>query len=150
MKPIVIYQSKTENTKLIAHTISKTLEADIVAVENVTAQDLRNRTLVGFGSGIYWTRVDEQIYKTAASLPEDCKVFMFITSGLGFPFLIQLYWHFIKIRFDQLGIQLAGKWDCRGYDKHPLSKWMGLSRSHPDSQDIETARQFALELNKFK
>jgi flavodoxin len=146
MKPLIIYQSRTGNTKIIAAAIASILGADILPVENAVPENLKDRTLVGFGSGIYWTRIDQRIYELAAFLPKCCKPFMFITSGMGFAFMLRLYWYFIKNNFDGLGVSLVGKWDCRGYDQYPLFKWMGLSKGHPNTADIKSAEQFALQL----
>lgn len=150
MKPLIVYQSRTGNTRIIVDTVAAILNADVFSVENVTSADLKNRRLIGFGSGIYWTRIDRKIYETTSFLPQACNVFVFITSGFGFPLMLQLYWYLIQKRFDRLGVPLVGKWDCRGYDKHPLSRWMGISKEHPNSADIERAQKFALKMKRYE
>jgi flavodoxin len=148
MKPLIIYQSKTGNTRVIADTIASTLNADVLFIENVTTDDLKDRDLVGFGSGIYWTKIDKRIYDFTSFLSQECNVFIFITSGFGFPLMLNLYWYMIQRKIDRPGLNLIGKWDCRGYDKHPLSKWMGISKEHPNNDDIEKAQQFAIKMKK--
>ena len=100
MKPLIVYQSRTGNTRLIVEAIASILDADALSVEGVSSDHFKGRTLVGFGSGIYWIRVDRKIYESASFLPPKCNVFMFITSGLGFQFMIDLYWLFIKKNFE--------------------------------------------------
>ena len=146
MKPLIIYQSKTGSTHAIADAIASILKADVLFIENVTIDDLKDRNLVGFGSGIYWTKIDKRIYDLISFLSQECKVFMFITSGFGFPLMLGFYWYLIQRKIDRLGLNLIGKWDCRGYDKHRLSKWMGISKEHPNSTDIEKAQQFAKKI----
>jgi len=146
MKPLIVYQSRTGNTRVIVDTIASVLESDVLPVENVTPDHFRNRQFIGFGSGIYWTRVDRKIYRAATLLPGKCQVFMFITSGLGSAFMLRLYWYFIEKRFGRLGVRLTGRWDGRGYDKHPISKWMGISKGRPNGADIKGAERFALKM----
>ena len=74
---------------------------------------------------------------------------MFITSGMGFNIMLRLYWKFIKSNFNKLGVTLVGCWDCRGFDQHPTTKWMGLSKEHPNSDDTRSAEQFAKKMKTF-
>ncbi|CAB1063547.1 hypothetical protein D1BOALGB6SA_8330 [Olavius sp. associated proteobacterium Delta 1] len=150
MKPLIVYQSRTGNTRIIVDTIASILKADVFQVENAGSDHFKGRTLVGFGSGIYWTMVDRKIYESASFLPPECKVFMFITSGMGSKFMLRLYWYFIKMKFDRFGLKLVGNWDCRGYDQHPISKWMGISKGRPNRTDIESAEQFALKMKMYE
>ncbi|MGD9211207.1 MAG: flavodoxin family protein [Desulfobacteraceae bacterium] len=149
MKPLIIYQSRTGNTIKVAKAIASIIEAEILSVDDATPKKLNNRTLIGFGSGIYWTCIDKKIYSLAAQLPKNNNVFIFITSGMGFNIMLRLYWYYIKSNFDRLGINLVGVWDCRGFDQHPTTKWLGLSKGHPDSTDIKNAKQFAKKMKSF-
>jgi len=115
MKPLIIYQSKKGNTIKIVEAIATVLEAEVLSVEDAVPENLKDRSLIGFGSGIYWTKIDQKIYESAALLPKVCNAFMFITSGMGFKIMLQLYWYYIKTNFDHLGVNLVGRWDCRGY-----------------------------------
>ncbi len=150
MKPLIVYQSRTGNTHVIVDIIASILNADVLPVENAASDHFKGRTLVGFGSGIYWTRIDRKIYETTPFLPKRCNVFMFITSGFGFSFMLRLYWYLIQKRFNHLGLLLIGKWDCRGYDQHPISKWMSISKGRPNKTDMKSAEQFALKMKKYK
>jgi len=150
MKPLVVYQSRTGNTAIIAESIAAVIDADVLTAEHAQTDHFNGRTLVGFGSGVYYARVDKKIYELASLIPEKCNVFMFITSGMGSPLMLWLYRYFIKNKFDRLGINLAGLWDCRGYDQHPLLKWMGISRGHPGKTDIEASEQFAVKMKKYE
>ncbi len=69
--------------------------------------------MVGFGSGIYWTKVDSQIYQAASLLSKNCKTFIFITSGMGSAFMLWLYRYNVEKRVKKLGINLIDYWDCR-------------------------------------
>lgn len=150
MKPLIVYQSRTGNTRKIVDAISSTLNAEVLHAERVEPAALKNRSLVGFGSGIYWTKVDRKIYEAMSLLPHDCNTFVFITSGMGFPFMLRLYWYFIEGKSERLGMRLVGKWDCRGYDQHPISKWMGISKGRPDMTDIESAKLFAQRMKAYE
>ncbi len=146
MKPLIVYQTRTGNTRIIADAMASLLGADIYPVESITPDQLKGRTLVGLGSGIYWTKIDPRIYKAASLLPKDCNTFIFITTGMGSAFMLWLYKYRIEKSIKKLGVNLIGYWDCRGYDQHPLLKWMGISKGHPDATDVESARQFATRM----
>lgn len=106
MKPLIIYQSETGNTVRVVEAITSIIEAELLTVDDATPESMKNRTLIGFGSGIYWTRIDKKTYRFAAHLPKNSKVFVFITSGMGFSIMLRLYWYFIKNNFSRLGIRL--------------------------------------------
>ena len=81
MKPLIVYQTRTGNTRVIADAMASMLDADIFPVESITPDQFKGRTVVGFGSGIYWTRIDSQIYQATSLLPKDCNTFIFIFAG---------------------------------------------------------------------
>ncbi len=149
MKPLIIYKSRTGNTITIAKAVSSILDADLISAEDIAPGELLNRELIGFGSGIYWTRLDRKIYEFAALSPKECNVFVFITHGMGSALMLRLYRHSIKKNFARLNLKLAGTWNCRGFDQNPLFKWMGLSKGHPDADDIKSAEQFAEEMKRY-
>jgi len=148
MKPLVIYHTRTQNTAQVAQVIANALKADLMLVERVTEQDLRGRPLIGLGSGIYWTRLDSRIYATASRLPRDATIFTFATSGFRQQLFVDFYQLRIKKRMARYDIQTVGHWHCPGCDKHPLTRWMGLSRGRPDSRDLDAARSFALRMKR--
>ena len=82
MKPLIVYQSRTGNTQIIANAISSVLNADTLSVDDATSKDFGDRNLVGFGSGIYWTMIDKKIYDLVSFLPEKCCVFPYPKIGL--------------------------------------------------------------------
>ena len=111
MNPLIVYQSRTGNTRIIAEAMAATLGADVVPVELVTPDQFQGRRLVGFGSGIYWTKVDPQIYQAVSLLPKNCKTFIFITSGMGSAFMLWLYKYNVERSVNKLGVDLVGYWD---------------------------------------
>ncbi len=149
MKPLIVYQSRTENTEILVDAMAPILNADLMTVDRVRPGHFKGRTLIGFGSGIYYARVDRKIYEAAAFVPGNCNVFMFITSSLDRSFILRFYWHCIQKSFDRLGVGLVGRWNCRGYEKHPLTRWIGISKGHPDTADIESAKQFAMRMRAY-
>lgn len=148
MKPLIVYQSKTGNTRKLVDIIAPILNADLLPVDEAKPDHFKGRTLIGFGSGIYWTKIDRRIYESASFIPNKCKVFIFITYGLGLSFMLRLYWYYINKNFNHLGVNLVGKWHCRGNDQHPISKWMGINKGHPNTADIESAKQFAIGMKE--
>jgi flavodoxin len=148
MKPLIVYRTRTGNTAQLAEAIAAVLDAELIAADRVQASDFQGRSLVGFGSGIYWGQLDPLVYRLAPLLPKDSRLFVFFTSGLGFKLLIGLYRSSIGNRLGKLGLRCVGLWHCRGHDRHPLMKWMGIGKGRPNAQDLASAQAFALEIKR--
>jgi flavodoxin len=148
MKPLLVYQTRTQNTVRVAEVMAETLEGDLMLAHDVTAEILAGRSLIGLGSGVYWTRLDRAIYAVARQLPRSATVFTFATSGFQRKFFLNLYRSRIKKALDRCGVQSVAHWHCPGYDQHFLTRALGISRGRPDTHDLESARAFALDLKK--
>ncbi len=146
MKSVIIYKSIHKgNTKKIAQAMAEAIDADIFDVNDFDMQNLKNYDLAGFGSGIYFNRHHAEIIEMARLMPisQKTKVFVFSTSGVGTEALnIGLK----KIIQDR-GFNIIGNWACKGYDSCGVFILSGgINKDNPDNKDLESARQFALEM----
>jgi Flavodoxins len=84
MKTLIIYQSIHHgNTEKVAKKIAEVLGADLKKPNEVKPEDLADYDLIGFGSGIYYSKFHVTMLKFVDSLPEMSgkKTFIFYTHG---------------------------------------------------------------------
>ena len=84
MKTLILFHSEHHgNTKKVADVIGKTLGADIVRSVDTTLPDLKEYDLVGFGSGIYYGKFHDSLYRAVEDLTDQKgkKAFVFSTTG---------------------------------------------------------------------
>ncbi|KMY67224.1 hypothetical protein AAU61_10090 [Desulfocarbo indianensis] len=128
--------------------MAESLGADCLSVDHVTEQHLAQRRLIGLGSGIYWARTDDKILELARKIPSNCQTFLFITSGLRFTTMVNYYKNLLSKTLRKKDVRQVKVWHCPGFDKYPMFKWMGISKSRPDQRDLAEARRFALKMGK--
>jgi flavodoxin/ferredoxin len=150
MKSIVIYFSQTGNTRKIAEAIYSgiyelTRECDMARLQDVKAEDLKRYELIGLGSPVWHRREPINVLSfveyTMHSL-EGKKGFVFCTHGL-YP------GHFIGRMVPALtleGLKVIGwkNWYCSAWvPEHPKPYF---TDGHPDSIDLEEAKQFGKDM----
>lgn len=145
--PLVICASVHHgNTARIARCIGEVLQADMWPPDAVTTTSLADRSLVGFGSGVYYGRLHESLFAAVERLPDAPErarpAFVFSTAGL--PCLASLWHAPFRRLLARKGFDVVGEFACRGHDTWgPLWMTGGLNRRHPDDRDLERARAFA-------
>ncbi len=151
MKPLIIYCSRTENTAGIAKIISDTLGADCSTVEEIQKNLLKDRKLIGLGSGIYNMRHDKKLFKVVKTIPSTCKVFIFTTSGSHNKYYINFAQYWLKRKLKKKGIEIVGIWNCPGHDKNPgiPFRWIESSKGRPNGEDNKNASRFAEKLIRY-
>lgn len=149
MKTAIIYISyHHKNTEKIARAMAPILAADLKKVGEFNPKELDDYGLIGFGSGIYYHKHHKKLLELARALPSsDKKVFVFSTGNIIAP---QSVLHFHKALTDTLkarGFELVDSFSCLGYDTVGWAKiFGGISKGHPNAEDLEKAEAFALEL----
>ena len=141
--PLIIYGSRTNNTRRVAEAMANPLKAECIAIEQLKDHQLRGRPLIGLGSGVYWLRLDRRIIELADRLPAECRVFVFSTSGWRGRALAAFYQTELVNRLKRQGLDLIGVWHCPGQDGNPLFKWLRISHGRPNMGDLRSAREFA-------
>ena len=64
--PLIVFCSRTDNTRQVAAAMAQPLTAELVAIEQLKDHQLRNRPLIGLGSGVYWLRLERRVVDLAA------------------------------------------------------------------------------------
>jgi flavodoxin len=134
------------NTAQVAREMASVLGADVAAPEEIPCTSLDQYGLVGFGSGVYYGRMHEDLFAWLNGLPDapvaTKPAFVFSTSGL--PFLAKLWHAPLKKLLARKGFEVVGEFACRGFDTWgPLWLTGGLNWRHPNARDLARAREFA-------
>ncbi len=140
--PLIVFGSRTNNTRRVAEAMAKPLAAELVAIDQLKDHQLRGRPVIGLGSGVYWLRLERRIVDLAARIPSNCRVFIFSTSGWAQSW-DAFYRAELEKKLKQRGVEVIDRWHGPGQDRNPLFKWLGISRGRPDDEDIRRAGEFA-------
>jgi flavodoxin len=150
-KTLIICKSiHHQNTQRVAQAMADVLSADLCPPEEVAVERLAEYGLLGFGSGVYYGRVHQELRDLLDRIPavvaESRDAFVFTTSGLSSCWRI---WHQpVKQRLREKGYRIIGEFHCPGHDTFgPLWLFGGLHRQRPDDRDLENARSFARSLH---
>lgn len=147
MKCLIIYDTMTGNTERITKAIASVLKAKVIKAGKVRISEIAKYDLIGFGSGIYATKHHQSLLKLVDKMPEieNKKAFVFSTAGTC---SLKLLWHVpLRKRLLKKGFEIVGDFCCKGIDKFgPFKLVGGLNKGHPDTKDIQQARQFAKQL----
>jgi hypothetical protein len=109
--------------------------------------------LLGIGSGIFFGHHHKTLLSFAARLSagRGRQAFIFSTSGTGdrlARFAGRDYHRQLRALLRERGFLLAGEFSCRGYDTYgPWRVFGGVSRGHPNEQDLREAQAFVLGLD---
>jgi flavodoxin len=151
MKSIILYSSKSGNTKKIAESMAARIGCEVIKItsdNNPSNADLEGYDLIFVGTGLYAGTPNEQIVKYLGSLNlKSTKQFaLFITWG-GAP-------RSDKSALTRLRVLLEGKGQ-KVLDEHfaAYGGWKGIlmKRGHPKPEEIQAAGQWAKQLvEKFK
>jgi len=149
VKSLIICASASHgNTRRVADRMAEVLHADVVAPEDVVAEDIGEYDLVGFGSGIYFMAVHPSLSRVVSDLPhvDGVAAFTFFTSGA--PELPVIgYSKRIRDELAAKGFRDLGTFSCRGWDTvGPLRFVGGVNRGRPDAGDLDNAAAFATRM----
>ncbi len=141
MKTVIIYYSKHhENTKKLLDAIAGEHEVTLIDVTQVQSLDLTEYDLIGFASGIYYSKFQKQVLQFAENnLPENKRVFFLYTYGAK----KEGYTKAIEAVVLQKGAKIAGEFGCFGFNTFgPFKLVGGIAKDHPSKEDLSEACRF--------
>ncbi|MGW0395299.1 flavodoxin family protein [Streptomyces sp. NPDC003042] len=148
MKAVIVCASVSHgNTRRVADTMAQVLGAKVVSPEEADLAELADADLVGFGSGVFYSRLHARLTDFVKTLPTGRgRAFVFATSGLPeiplAPFtrpLAQL--------LEGKGFDVDGTFSCRAFDtRTPFKLVGGINKQRPNVGDLAAARAFAEQL----
>lgn len=119
---IVYYSAHHGNTKKLIDAIAAKHEVELIDAARQSAADLSAYDLVGFASGIYYSKFHKTVLQFAKdNLPEGKKVFFLYTYGA----------------------EIAGEYGCFGFNTFgPFKLVGGMAKGHPIEDEIAAAVSF--------
>ena len=145
MKTIIIFASTHHgNTRKVVEAISKEFDVELVDATKVQEWDISQYDLIGFASGIFYSKFSKQVLEFArANLPAKKKVFLIATAGNP----MDLNFHSIADIVREARCKEIGRFQCKGFDTYgPFKLIGGIAKGHPDQKDIREAVEFYKEI----
>lgn len=141
MKTVIVYYSKHhENTKKLIDAISNQNEIDLIDVTKVKSADLSKYDIIGFASGIYYSKFHKQVLEFAQNnLPENKKVFFLYTYGAK----KDGYTNAISKVVAGKKAKILGEYGCYGFNTFgPFKLIGGIAKNHPNKEELEEVEKF--------
>ena len=132
------------NTRKIADAMAGVLNADVTHPNRVTPDLIAQYDCVGFGSGIYFRRHHESLFRLPDRLPQVPGKKAFIFSTAGFTLMKSSFHKPLRTRLLANGFRVAGEFCCPGWDTYAIfGIFGGIHKGRPDERDLAAARSFA-------
>lgn len=152
MKTAIVYFSKHHgNTEKLLNAIKSNSSDDIMLFDaskfkNLDLLDLSEYDLIGYASGIYYSKFDKRILNFAKShTPSGKNVFFVYTYGTEKPG----YTKAITEAVAYSGATIIGEYGCLGFNTFgPFKLIGGMAKNHPNNDEINGAVSFYNNLNK--
>ena len=144
MRKAIVYASVHHgNTEKLVKRIAEECQVDLIdAIKQMNA-DLNDYDMIGFASGIYYSKFHQSILKfSEENLSADKKVFLICTYGGSANFKS------IEQILNKKHASVVGKFGCKGYDTFgPFKLVGGIAKGHPDEEDMKNAVDFVKGLH---
>ena len=144
MRKAIVYTSVHHgNTEKLVKRIAEECQVDLIdAIKQMNA-DLNDYDMIGFASGIYYSKFHQSILKfSEENLSADKKVFLICTYGGSANFKS------IEQILNKKHASVVGKFGCKGYDTFgPFKLVCGIAKGHPDEEDMKNAVDFVKGLH---
>ena len=149
MKTAIIYYSKHhENTKKLLDAIKKSSSDEIQLIDVTAAKsvDLSSYDMIGFASGIYYSKFEKRVLAFAKEhLPKGKDVFFIYTYGAE----KKGYTKAIREAIANKDANILGEYGCFGFDTFgPFKLIGGIAKNHPTADEIIGAVGFYNNLIK--
>ena len=138
---VIIYASTHHgNTKKVVDAIAEEYGVELIDATKVHEKDLKDYDLIGFASGIFYTKFHEQVLNFArVNLPTGKDVFFIATAGNP----IELNFKSIAEVAKEKSCNEVGRFQCKGFDTFgPFKLVGGIQKGHPDEDELKAAVEF--------
>jgi len=145
MKTAIVYVSNHHgNTKKLVDAIAKLGDIQLIDASSPTSADLGEYDMIGFASGIAFSKYYPQILEfTERYLPEGKKVFFIHTAGNP----RENQNASIKAITDRKKCKCLGTYFCKGFDTYgPFKLIGGLNKGRPNEKEIDGSVAFLKNL----
>ncbi len=144
MRKAIVYTSVHHgNTEKLVKRIAEECQVDLIDAIKQMNEDLNDYDMIGFASGIYYSKFHQSILKfSEENLSADKKVFLICTYGGSANFKS------IEQILNKKHASVVGKFGCKGYDTFgPFKLVGGIAKGHPDEEDMKNAVDFVKGLH---
>jgi len=150
LRALLVCQSyHHNNTQKVAQVIAQTLGAEIKNPQEVDPSEVEGYSLVGFGSGIYFSKHHGSILKLVDKLPHGNNKTVFIFSTSGEEGKMQGFHKNLRRKLELKGYNILDEFNCAGYDTFLFNKVVGgISKGRPNQDDLNAAQTFAEKLKR--
>ena len=141
MKNAIIYYSRHHgNTQKLIDAIAAAHDVTAIDAAEVSTADLSAYDLVGFASGIYYSKFHKTVLQFAEqNLPEKKDVFFLYTYGAE----KKGYTAAITEAVKKHNANILGEFGCFGFNTFgPFKLIGGIAKGHPDQSDLQNALNF--------
>lgn len=141
MKTAIVYYSKHHgNTKKLMDEIAKSHDVTFIDATSNQQTDLSQYDLVGFASGIYYSKFHKTVLEFARKqLPEGKKVFFLYTYGAK----KDGYTNAIREAVQTHHAKVVGEYGCFGFNTFgPFKLIGGMAKGHPTADELQAAVKF--------
>jgi flavodoxin len=150
---LILFSYHHKNTEKIANVIARVLDAQIVKPQEVEPAKLPEYDLVGFGSGIYDSKLHKSIFDLVERLAQVSgkKAFIFSTYGVPTIGMNQEYMtknhSLLKEKLQDKGYVVVVEFSCVGLNTNSFLRFTGgMNKGRPNAEDLKNAEEFALKL----
>ena len=144
MRKAIVYASVHHgNTEKLVKRIAEECRVDLIDAIKQMNVDLNDYDIIGFASGIYYSKFHKSILKfMEKNLADNKKVFLICTYGGSANFKS------IEQILNKKHASVVGKFGCKGYDTFgPFKLVGGIAKGHPDEEDMKDAVDFVKRLH---
>jgi flavodoxin len=148
---VILSSYHHHNTETVARVIAEVLGAEIAKPQDVDPAELHTYRLIGFGSGIYFSKHHRAVLEFAAQMPSVTgkPAFLFSTSGIYTERKLAKDHAALRDLLIEKGYAILDEFGCRGWDTYLFLKYIGgLNKGRPNAEDLERARAFAQRLQR--
>ena len=141
MKTAIVYYSKHHgNTKKLIDAIAAQHDVTAIDATQVKTADLSGYGLVGFASGIYYSKFHKSVLEFAEqNLPDGKPVFFLYTYGAE----KKGYTKAITEAVSKHSAKIVGEYGCFGFNTFgPFKLIGGIAKGHPNQTDLDGAVKF--------
>ena len=145
MKIAIVYYSKHHgNTKKLLDAMSRGRDVTLIDASQGERADLSGYDLVGFASGIYYSKFHKSVLSCAEKdLPQGKRVFFVYTYGAE----KKGYTDAIRAMVEKKNAHVEGEYGCLGFNTFgPFKLIGGLAKGHPNQGEVAGAAEFLDQL----
>jgi len=148
---MVLFSYHHKNTEKIAKVFAKVLDAQIKTPQQTNPEELREYSLIGFGSGIYGEKHHDSLLDFADKLQPvtSKKAFIFSTSALMGKAKVAKDHSLLREKLQSKGYTIVDEFACKGFNTNSFMKYFGgMNKGRPNAEDLKHAEEFAQNLKQ--